>query len=253
MEITNPGLSTPDIVVWIFIAIFCILGFIKGAVRQFFGILAFIIASTASVVIPVFVDIPAIGSASPIWGCIIFSILIWVPAFLIFNSIGKFIARRMTKKGIKLSDRLWGLVFGGLKGLVIVIIIIFLIDIIPYSLKESIPGVSALLTESKIVSTIQPYNPLLKIHIMQNLGIIISALSDPDYMDLLSRDPGFQKLRQQESIRLILDDPELKKVLNERQYIKFITHPKIQMLIKDPEALRLLLATDIDRAVISNI
>lgn len=253
MEISNPGFSTPDIVIGIFIAIFCILGFIKGAVRQFFGVLAFIIASVASVVVPYLVNLPAIEGASPIWGYIIFSILIWVPTFLIFNSIGKFIARRMTKKGIKLGDRIWGLVFGGLKGLIIVIIIIFLLDIIPSSVKESIPAVSALLRESKIVSVIQPYNPLLKIHIMENLQIIISALGDPDYMDLLSEDPGFQKLRQQASIRLILDDPELKKALTERQYIKFITHPKVQMLIKDQEAIKLLLTTDIDRAVISNI
>lgn len=237
--------STVDIGILVFIGMFCILGFIKGVVRQFFGILAFILASAASVVVPHFVDLPNIGSASPVRGYIILSILIWIPAFLILNSIGKFIARRMNKKGIRFTDRLWGLIFGGIKGSIILILIIFLIDIFPVA-----PDV---FRESKIVSTIQPYNPLLKINIMQNLEMIVSSLSDPDYMDILADDPGFQSLKDNETIRLILNDPELKKILSERQFLKFITHPKIQMLIKDKEAMRLLLTTDTDKAVIENI
>lgn len=246
-------MNNSDIAVGIFISIFCILGFAKGVIRQFFSILAFILASAASLIIPHIVSLPVIEGASPIWGYIILSILIWVPSFLIINSIGKFFSRRMTKKGIKFGDRLWGLVFGGIKGLIIVILIIFLLDILPDELRQSIPLVSNVFGESRIVSIIQPYNPLLKIHIMKNLQIVISSLSDPDYMELLSNDPGFQRLRQNESIKMVLNDPELKKVLEEGQFIKFITHPKVQMLIKDKEALRLLLTTDIDKAVISNI
>lgn len=229
----------------IFIAIFCIFGFVKGVVRQFFGILAFIIASAASVVVPQFVDLPGIGGVSPVWGHLIFSVLIWIPSFLILNGIGKFIAKRMSKKGIKFTDRIWGLVFGGIKGLIIIVLIIFLLDILPAG--------NDILIGSKIASAIRPYNPLLKMQIMQNLQMIISALSDPDYMDLLNKDTEFRKLKDNETIRLILDDPELKKAINERQFVKFITHPKIQMLIKDKEAMRLLLTTDVDKAIISTI
>lgn len=240
------GINSPvDIGIGIFIGMFCMLGFVKGVVRQFFGILAFILASAASVVVPHFVNLPNIGSASPVRGYIILSILIWIPAFLILNSIGKFIAKRMTKKGIKFGDRLWGLIFGGIKGLIILVLVIFLLDLFPVA-----PDI---LKESKIVSLIQPYNPLLKINIMQNLEIIISSLGDPDYMDILANDPGFQRLKDNETIRSMLNDPELKKILSERQFLKFITHPKVQMLIKDKEAMRLLLTTDIDRAVIENI
>lgn len=237
--------STIDIGIGIFIILFCILGFAKGVIRQFFGIVAFIIASVASLVVPHFVKLPDTESVSPVWGQIILSILIWIPAFLILNSVGKFIAKRMTKKGIKFTDRLWGLVFGGIKGLIIVILIIFLLDLFPID--------SGIFGDSKIISAIQPYNPLLKIQVMQNLQIIMSALSDPDYMDLLNKDQGFQELRDNETIGLLLNDPELKKALAEHEFLKFITHPKIQMLIKDKEALRLLLTTDIDKAVISNI
>lgn len=253
MEINNPGFSTPDIIIGIFILIFCILGFAKGVIRQFFSILAFIIASAASIVVPYFVNLPDISGASPIWGYIILSILIWIPSYLIFNSVGKFVAKRMTKKGITFSDRLWGFLFGAFKGLIIVIAIIFLIDFLPNGVKQSIPLVSSTFVESKIVSTIQPYNPLLKIHVMQNLQIIISALSDPDYMDLLSKDPEFQKLCNQQTIRELLNDPELRKIIEERQFIKFIAHPRVQMLIKDQEALKLLLTTDIDKVVIKSI
>lgn len=253
MGISSPGFNTPDYIIAGFIALFCIIGFAKGVIRQFFSILAFVIASVASVVIPHFVNLPAIEGASPIWGYIILSILIWVPIFLIANSIGKFLSKRMAKKGIKFSDRIWGFLFGGVKGLIIVVIIIFLIDLIPSNVKESIPIVPDLFRESRIVSIIQPYNPLIKIHIMENLQVIISALSDPDYMALLANDPGFQKLRQNESIRQILNDPELRKILEERQFLKFITHPSVQALIKDQESLKLLLTTDIDKVVISSI
>lgn len=253
MQVNNFGFSTPDIVIGIFILIFCIFGFAKGVIRQFFSILAFIIASAASIIVPRFVKLPAMEGTSPIWGYIIFSILIWIPAFLIFNGLGKFVAKRMSKKGMRFSDRLWGLVFGGVKGLIIVVLIIFLIDLLPINIKQSVPFISDVFKESKIVSMIEPYNPLLKLQIMQNLQVIASSLSDPDYMELLNNDPGFQKLRQNESIKQILNDPELKKILEEHQYIKFITHPKIQLLIKDPEALKLLLKTDVDKAVVSSI
>lgn len=251
--VNNMTFSTPDIVIGILILIFCILGFAKGVIRQFFSILAFILASAASVIVPHFVKLPAMEGVSPIWGYIIFSILIWVPAFLIFNSLGKFIAKRMSKKGIKFSDRLWGLVFGGIKGFIIVILLIFFIDLLPGDIKQSVPFVSNIFNESKIVSVIEPYNPLLKLQIMQNLEAVISALTDPDYMNLLGNDPGFQKLKQNDSIKQILNDADLKKILEEHEYIKFMTHPKVQNLIQDPEAMKLLLKTDIDKAVVSNI
>lgn len=247
------GFTTPDYMITGLIALFCILGFAKGAIRQFFSILAFVIATVASVVIPYFVNLPVIEGASPVWGYIILSILIWVPTFLVANSIGKFLSKRMTKKGINFSSRLWGFLFGGIKGLIIVIIIIFLIDLVPSNVKESIPWVPELYRESRVVSIIQPFNPLVKIHIMENLQLILSALEDPDYMEILTRDPGFQKLRQNETIKEILNDPELRKILQEHQYIKFITHPTIRALIKDQDAMRLLLTTDIDKVVISNL
>lgn len=253
MQIGNMTFSTPDIIFGIFILIFCILGFAKGVIRQFFSILAFILASAASVIVPHFVKLPDMEGTSPVWGYIIFSILIWVPAFLIFNSLGKFIAKRMSKKGIKLSDRIWGLFFGGIKGLIIITLIIFLLDLLPSNIKQSMPFILNVFKESKIVPIIEPYNPLLKLQIMQNLQAVISALTDPDYMSLLSSDPGFQKLSQNENIKQILNDAELKKALEERQYIKFITNPKIQALMKDSEALKLLIKTDIDKAVVSNI
>lgn len=253
MTIDSLGFTTADIIIGAFILIFCILGFAKGVIRQFFGILAFIAASAASIIVPHFVNVSAIQGTQPLWGYIIFSVLIWVPVFLITNGIGKFIAKKMSKKGIKFSDRIWGLLFGGIKGLIIVALIVFFIDILPFEIKQSIPFISNSFSESKIVYAIKPYNPLLKIQLIRNLQAIVYALSDPDYMNLLSKDQGFQKLEQNETIRQILNDPELKKIIEGQQYIKFITHPKIQALMKDPEALKLLLKTDLDKAVVSNI
>lgn len=247
MQISN--FSAPDIIIVVFILIFCMLGFAKGVIRQFFGILAFILSSAASIIAPRFVKLPAMEGVSPVSGYTILSALIWVPAFLIFNSLGKFIANRMSKKGIKFSDRIWGLVFGGIKGMIIVILVIFLIDLLPGDTKQSLP----LINESKIILAVEPYNPLLKLQIMQNLETIITALTDPDYMSLLGNDPGFQKLKQNDSIKQILNDQDLVKILEKHEYIKFITNPKVQNLIKDPEAMKLLLKTDIDKAVVSNI
>lgn len=250
---SESGFSQLDIIIGIFIVLFCILGFSKGAVRQFFGILAFIFASIVSAAVPCFIKLPVGEGSSPVWGYIILAVLIWVPAYLILNSIGKFVANRMLKGGVKFGDRLWGLCFGGVKGLMIVMLAVFLIDSLPQEVKQIFPAAGNAMEASKVVSSIQPYNPFLKLHIMQNLRLVVSSVNDPDYMELLIDDPGFQKLIQQESIKAVLNDTELKDILRKEQYLKFIMHPKIRQLIKDPEALRLLMTTDIDKAVIANI
>lgn len=253
MGINNIFFSNVDIIIGIIIAVYCIIGFVKGVIRQFFGILAFLLATAASIIVPFFVNLPATSGLSPIWGFAIFSTLIFVPAFLIINSIGKFIAKRMVKKGIKFSDRLWGFFFGGLKGLIIIIITVFFVDLLPHKVKQSVPFLNSVFTESKIAAGIKPYNPLLKIQIMQNLESVISALSDPDYLELLDKDAGFQQLRQNENIKLLINNPDLRKILTERQYLKFITNPEIQTLINDEEAVKLLMTVDVDKAVIKNI
>ena len=247
------GFSQLDMVMGAFVVIFCILGFIRGALRQFFSILAFITASIVSAVVPCFIKMPVGEGGSPVWGCIILAVIIWIPAYLILNSIGSFIINRMLKGEVRLGDRFWGFCFGGIKGLLIIMIIVFLVDSFPVNLKQVFPSVNTALSESKVVSFVQPYNPFLKLHIMQNLRLLISSVNDPDYMELLVDDPAFQNLIQQKSIKMLLNDAELKEILNKQQYLKFITHPKVQGLIKDPEALKLLMTTDIDKAVIANI
>lgn len=251
--ISELGLNNFDIIIGVFIVFFCIIGLINGAVRQFFGILAFLLASIISVIVPYFVNLPFIGEGQTQWGYIILAVLIWMPAYLILNSIGRFIANRMLKGGVKLSDHVWGFLFGGIKGSIIIVIIIFLIDSFPSGTRQLVPSVNNIFEESKIVSLIQPYNPFFKIHIMQNLSLVINAINDPDYMELLRDDPNFKKLLNQDSIKQILNDKDLKEALEKQQYIKFIANPKIQKLIKDPEALRLLISTDVDKAVIKNI
>lgn len=251
--ISELGLNRADIIIGIFVGLFCIIGFINGAIAQFFSILAFLFASIISVVAPYVIKLPFIEEAQPAWGYIILAVLVWLPSYLILNSIGKFIARRMLKGGIKLGDHIWGLFFGGIKGSIIIIILIFLISSFPPGVKQLTPAVSREFDESKIVSFVKPYNPFFKLHIMQNLNLIINAINDPDYAELLLNDPNFQKLIEQKSIKEVLDDPELENSLKKQQYFKFITNQKIQQLIKDPKALKLLMTTDIDKAVIDNI
>lgn len=238
--------TTLDIFIGLFILVFLILGFIKGAIRQFFGILAIIMSSTASVLIPYFVKLPDIEGISIIWKDIIFSILIWIPAFLILNGIGKFIARKMTKKGITIGDRIWGAVFGTAKGIMIIIILVFFIDILPLNITASIP-------DSRIADVIKPYNPILKIDIVKNLAGMMLAADDPDYMELLNKDSDFRELCQMESVKSILDDKEMKETLNKQQYLKFIANPKVQALVRDKEALKLLLGMDVENVAIKNI
>lgn len=240
------GFTTMDIFIGVFVLLFCVVGFVKGAIRQFFSILALSAASAAGVLVPYFVKLPEIEGLSPIWKNIIFSIIVWIPSFLILNSVGKFIAKKMARKGPTFSDRIWGAMFGVLKGSIILVVSIFLIDIFPSKLSDSIPS-------SKVITIIRPFNPLLKLQMLQNLQIMIHAIEDPDYLELLNKDSKFRELKTQESVNLVLDDPDLRKIIDKQEYIKFATHPKVQDLIKDHEALKLLLETDVDQTVIKNI
>ena len=136
MEIGSYTISRPDIVIAAFILLCCIFGFIKGAVRQFFSILAFTIASIACFIVPYFVDFPIIGTSSPVWGYIILSVLIWIPTFLVLSFIGKFIASKLVKGKIGVGDRIWGFFFGAVKGLIIIVMLIFLLTILPNNIRS---------------------------------------------------------------------------------------------------------------------
>ena len=253
MLTSNLGISKPDLIILIFILLCCILGFLKGVIRQFFSIIAFVLATIISIGISCFLDLPFGSESSPVWGYIILSVLIWIPSFIILNIAGKFIAGRMSKGRMSVGDRLWGFLFGGIKGFIILVLIIFFIDMLPAGVKNLAPEAVNFTEGSKIITAVEPYNPFLKLHIMENLQIMLSVLNDPDYMDLLKNDPGWQKLRKQESIQEVLNDPQLRDIITQRQFLKFFTNPKIQGLIKDQEAMKLLLTTDIDKAVISQI
>jgi len=251
--LTELGLNRFDLYCLIFVFLFCIIGLIKGAIRQFFSIIAFFLASILSILIPYFIKLPYIDKTNPIWTYLIFSTLLWIPAFLIFSSIGKYFANILIKKGVGLSDHFWGFFFGLFKGIIIITIIIFLIDIIPFNLERISPAISEEIKNSRLVTFVEPYNPLLKIHIFDNINIIINSANDPDYMELLNKDPEFRELVAQKSIKAIIDNPELKLILENKQVLKFLTHPDVRNLINDPEALKLLLRADIDKTIIENI
>ena len=242
------GLNHLDVAILIIIGIFCLFGLIKGAIRQFFSILAFILAGILSIVIPYFLKLPAGKGILSIWGPVIFSTLIMIPSYLILNAIGRDIARRMSKGNIRLSNHIWGLFFGGIKGIIIIAILIFLVDSIPSKIKNAYPKTANALNCSKIISIIRPYNPFLKIPIIQNLAIIINLANNPETADILASDPGFQKLARQKSIKKVIYDSELKEIVQKKQYAKLIGNPKIQQLIKDPKAIKLLATTHIDSA-----
>jgi len=242
-----------DIGIAVIVVFFLIFGFAKGAIRQFFGIVSLVLATLTALIIPNIFKIPDIEGLSPVWKYIGLSVLIWIPAFLVLNSIGKFIAKKMVKKGPTLSDRIWGAMFGSFKGVLIIIIIIFLLDAFPVNVQNSIPLISKVMNESKFVSMIRPFNPVLKIQIMEGLQGVVSAFNDPDYMELLKKDSVFQQLKSSDVIQSIVDDPGLKKAIEEKNYLRFFSNPKIQELINDQETLKLLLSADIDKAIISNI
>jgi uncharacterized membrane protein required for colicin V production len=249
----NLSFTPVDIGIGVLIVFFLIYGFAKGAIRQFFGIVALVLATFASIIIPNVFKIPDIEGLSPVWKYVGLSVLIWIPAFLIFNSIGKFIAKKMAKKGPTFSDRIWGAIFGSFKGILIIIIVIFLLDTLPLNVQNSIPFVSKVMNESKIVSVIRPFNPILKIQIMEGLQSVIAAVNDPDYLELLKKDSAFQQLKSSDAVQRIMNDADLKRAIEGKNYLRFFSNPKIQELIEDQETLKLLLSTDIDKSIISNI
>ena len=240
MDLSSLGLNKLDYILLIFIALFCLLGFMKGAIRQFFSILAFILASAVSVAVPYFVSLPLGEMVSPLIGNMILAVLVWIPAYLIFNCIAKYISSKMLRDGVKLGDRIWGVIFGGIKGFLIVVLVVFIIEPFSGALDGILPAVPAALAGSRVVQAVGKHNPLSRFRILQNLQTVLIAVNDPDTLALMEEDSQFQELIEQESIQAVLNDPELKEILVQKQYIKFIANPQVQKLLTDKEALRLL-------------
>jgi hypothetical protein len=249
----NLSFAKIDIVFCAIILLFFIFGFVQGVIKQFFGILSLFLASTVSIIIPIVVNTPDIEGLSLIWKYLGISILVWIPSFLILNSIGKFISKKMSKKGPSFTDRIWGGLFGALKGIIVIVLVVFILDSLPYNLQIKVPFATKILEESRISEKIRPYNPVIKIHIMQRLAEVIAALKDNEYANILRDDAVFQKIKESEAIKQIIIDPEFIKVIEQKNYLQFITNNKVQEIVDNPEILQLILSFDIDKAVISSI
>lgn len=233
----------------IFVGIYCVVGFLRGAIRQFFGIVTLIVVTALSIVVPSFVKLPGGDIVSPIVAHCVLVVLIWIPSYLVLHSVSKFILARILKEGVSTSDRLWGLSFGAIKGLIISLLIVFFVSLFPENIMQLFPVASKVYRESKFTTYTLPYNPLLKIHIIKNLKIVTTAIYDDEYREQLEKDKNYRAILNQKSIKPILEDQEIRQYIENKQIIKFISHEKTQALMKDTEAIKLLLNTQLDKKI----
>jgi len=241
--------SDIDLGIGIFLAVMGVIGFIQGILKQIVGICALILASITAVIVPLFVRFPEMGGKAYLWSYLLLGILIWIPAYLVTSMVLHFFINKFSSPP-RFGGRCLGLIFGIVKGAIIIGLFIMLIDSLPISYQKIVPQVYARYSESRMVSILTGVNPFTKIRIFTNLYTLLKAISDPSYMELLKKDRDFRRLIETPTIKAVLKDKEIRELLEDRRYAELVSNPKIKAIFRDKTTLQLLLTTDIDDEVI---
>jgi len=224
-----------DIVIIVMILIFILIGIWRGLVLQLFNlgglIFAYLLARPFGGLMEGFF---ARFASSPTTAHLISLVVAGALVYVVVAIIGRFINRQVKEGGDGLNwrNRMWGGVIGLIKGLLMGLALLFIIDAFPRPLPAEGAEEPAPLSPSALLKAAHYINPLPNTQYIQQLTQILQS---KEAGEKLKDDPDLKKLLEYKKIQKVLDDHELMDAIERRDF-KYLFHDeKLRELLKDRE------------------
>jgi uncharacterized membrane protein len=174
-----------------------------------------------------------------------------VVVYAALSLLGRYLSDRFINtrtSRMELHSKLGGYL-GFIKGLLVVVLVLFLLGALPDGYLTKKPAMGAAVKGSWAVTLANLVNPFPQLTFFDDLSAYQRLLGDPAAVERLKGQPAFQQLREQQAVKEALADPEVAGKLEELDYRYLLAEPKVARLLWDPEVRRLLLQLDPRKAL----
>ncbi len=216
---------------------FAVVGFAAGVLRQFLGVLG--------VIVSLFVGYLFYKNT----GNLLFVTVVIVAAGVIFKIIVYAIRKiyfilRKEKEKISFCSRMGGLLIGGFKGAVYVFIVLVCVYLFEGIVRTANPGIAGHFEDSLFYSYFKQSNLLSNVGPLRKIHFACKLISKKSVGNLLANDAAIYKLRQNPSVKAVLEDKELQQDMQNKDYRRILSNSKFIELLRDKEFLNLISSVD---------
>jgi uncharacterized membrane protein required for colicin V production len=240
-------------IVVIVVLLLCVLwGYLRGALRNVLGLAAFTIAYFASA---------PFGNSLGAWmaghwqlsagsGYILGRCGAGLAIYVSLQISARLANRRFGQDETGVT-RAWnrnlGALMGLAYGLALVLVVVFLADSLHKAGVRSgfVQGVSG----SWLDRQVSAYNPADRFMLTDTLKLLRDARDDPRALERLRQQPQVQALLDRPDVRAVLEDKGLAEAIQEGNYSRVLSNPRLGALLKDREFMRQVFSPQLRQAV----
>ncbi|MFH1239361.1 MAG: CvpA family protein [bacterium] len=252
-----------DLLILLIIALLVLIGIVRGAIRQIIGLAGV----TAGVILATRFYaafskvILKIHGLSVLKADLISWLVMSVVIYIIIKVLGFFLEKKPLVKGMVKGklDKILGGFFGGLKALVMIMIIVFLADVLvtvqlmrmdQEGLQKSGRSVAekaaGSIHSSLIASNLIKHNPFKEFKLAKGLNYYAQLQNKPGELKKLAQREDVKKLLENKKIQALVEDEKLQKALADKNYAQLLNNEKILEIMNDKELRELLLSVNFD-------
>jgi membrane protein required for colicin V production len=230
-----------DISLIVLIGIFVLIGIWRGLVPQLFNVvgivLAYFLASPLGRVIQLVLGkLISDPSTAHITSLVMAAFLVYAAVAVIGHFINKQV--KESGNGLRWKNRMWGGIIGLVKGLLISLAILFLVDAVGTQLPAEEGEEPAPLSPSVLLKAAHTINPLPKTAYIQETARL---LKDPETIKKIQEDPDYEKLLENENFAALLDDRDIMNAARKGDYGYLFRNEKVKRVARDKDAITLVL------------
>ena len=155
---------------------------------------------------------------------------------------------RGTSRSLKSMDRLLGGLLGGIKGCLIVYVIVSGLILLNAPLNNIIPEKYIDPKDSQVVAFVEEFNLFSMIGMpnVEKLGDLAVVWNDKDKNQLLKDYPALKNIEANPAFQQLMDDKAFEKAVYEKRFDDILKNRNFQKLINDPAIRKLLSGIDLD-------
>ncbi|MFC1706669.1 CvpA family protein [Planctomycetota bacterium] len=245
------------------------IGLRRGILKEMIGILALVVATwlAVSYYARLGPNMAELASTSPESGFALAAAALWFGGYLLVHVCGRLLVWRLKRapedgegvvdaaRGalatlVSLADKLLGAVVGFLKGALLILVVLLVVDVVDLGrLGAAVRGSYTMeLNRTHVMPTL---SQVPEVRVARSVGdaarVADFVRAHPDCADRLAGHSQLGPLFDYEPVRALRGDAELKRAAQEKRYSDVLRHPKVVAVLKDREVIRRLADVDFER------